>query len=156
MSFEAWLFAGLLVWSIWFFFKGRHLRRERPAAKEAPRQVNREETRMTTYSIPLVGEQHYQRAIRTLGEGDAVEIVHEPDNPYDAKALAVRTMDDRTIGYLTRDCFIRELVHDEGKGCRATVESIEEDERGEGFLHVAIAAGKCAVPVATRAYKPAR
>lgn len=108
-----------------------------------------------TYSIPLVGEQHYQAAVRQLAEGDALVIVHEPDNPYDGQALAVRTLGDATIGYLTRDCFVRELVHDEGKGCRATVEAIEDDQRGEGFLHVTIAAEKCAEPVEQRRYRAA-
>lgn len=111
---------------------------------------------MAKYSIPLVGEQLYQHVVHTLSVGDPVKIVHEPDNPYDRLALAVRTENDETIGYLTRACFIRELVHEEGKSCHATVEAIKDDERGHGFLHVTIAAVKCTDPVQQRPYQAPR
>lgn len=109
-----------------------------------------------TYPVGLVGEQHYQAAIKRLREGAEVEIVHEPDNPYDDQALAVRTIADETIGYIPKGSFVRDIVHGQGSGCRATVLGVEKDERGKSFLHVTISAEKCVEPVEQRAYKAAR
>ena len=58
----------------------------------------------------VVGERNYQAAIRrTLGVEAAAEdrehviavvLVHEPDNPVDVNAIAVRSLAGETLGYL--------------------------------------------------------
>jgi len=60
-----------------------------------------------------------------------VHIVHEPDNPYDGLALAVVTVSGDTIGYVPRDCWLQDAVHDDGKGCDATIKSIGCGEGGK-------------------------
>lgn len=107
------------------------------------------------YPVPLVGEQHYQAAVRALSEGDEVSIVREMGNPYDRQALAVRDDQDRNIGYIPRDSFLREAINTEGKGCRAWIEELEPDRRGHGFTHVLLTVELCDEDVPERAYVPA-
>ncbi|HGN3139727.1 HIRAN domain-containing protein [Pseudomonas aeruginosa] len=64
-----------------------------------------------SYSFPVVGESHYQRALRRISgaegakgkrhECDAV-VVHQPHNKHDKNACAV-TIDGQLVGYLPRD-----------------------------------------------------
>ena len=82
-----------------------------------------------TYQLGIVGEATYQPAIRQCSEGQGVEVVHEPSNPYDNMALAV-TADGQVIGYVPRDCWLRKAIHDEGKGCDATIRSINAGAKG--------------------------
>jgi hypothetical protein len=89
-----------------------------------------------TYQLGIVGESNYQRAIGRCSTGDAVQIVHEPDNPYDDCALAVVTMDGETIGYIPRACWLQDAIHDEGKGCDAAIKSI--NTAGDGLLGVVL------------------
>ncbi|WP_454599103.1 HIRAN domain-containing protein [Qipengyuania sp. SM2507] len=77
-----------------------------------------------TYFSPIVGESNYQRVIKRLDIGDDVEIVRERDNPYDADALCVRTLEDETIGYIARDSWLRAALGSEGKGCQAWIDHI--------------------------------
>jgi hypothetical protein len=84
-----------------------------------------------TYQLGIVGEANYQPAIRRCSVGQHVHIVHEPRNPYDGLALAVVTEDGDTIGYVARDCWLRGAVHDEGKGCDATIKSIGSGDGGK-------------------------
>lgn len=87
--------------------------------------------RPRTYQLGIVGEANYQPAIRRCSVGQCVHIVHEPDNPYDDLALAVVTESGDTIGYVPRDCWLQGAVHDEGKGCDATIKSIGSGESGK-------------------------
>ena len=88
-------------------------------------------TEPRTYQLGVVGEANYQPAIRRCSPGDSVELVHEPDNPYDDLALAVVTLDGQTIGYVARDCWLQDAVHEEGKGCDATIKDIRSSEGGK-------------------------
>ena len=65
------------------------------------------------YRTNVVGESNYQPAIwRALGVEPAAEddrehvlkvvLVHEPTNSYDPNAIAVRSLDGETLGYLPR------------------------------------------------------
>ena len=57
-----------------------------------------------------------------------MQIVHETGNPYDQNALAVLTEDGETIGYIARDSWLRDCIHDEGHGCEASIKSINSGE----------------------------
>jgi len=83
-----------------------------------------------TYPVGIVGEASYQTAIRSCAVGQRVRIVHEPDNPYDEFALAVATEDGRTLGYIARDSWLQDAVHEEGKGCEAIIKEISAARRG--------------------------
>jgi len=79
------------------------------------------------YLVGIVGEANYQQAISACSPGQRVEIIHEQGNPYDAGALAVVSSAGRTIGYIARDSWLRDAIHEEGKGCDASIKDI----RGE-------------------------
>lgn len=50
----------------------------------------------------LVGESHYQPALRAAKKGAAVALIHEPTNIHDPRAVRAQTGDGSTIGYLAR------------------------------------------------------
>src|SRR5262249_54156269 len=52
------------------------------------------------YDQHIVGESHYQPALRRCRVGDELRLVPEPDNPYDPNAIMVSRMDGKKIGYL--------------------------------------------------------
>lgn len=68
------------------------------------------------FPMEVKGESHYQEAIRACAAGASTEVksddacscefgvrlVREPENSYDANAVAVRSLTDRTLGYLPR------------------------------------------------------
>lgn len=95
----------------------------------------------TAYPVGLVGERNYQAAIARCAEGEPVGVLMELDNPYDELAIAVASVRGETIGYIARDSWLRDAVHGEGKGCRATIKSIERGE--SGHLGVVIEAQLC-------------
>jgi HIRAN domain len=65
------------------------------------------------FPTEVTGESHYQEAIRECVAGASAEVrsdeacscdfsvrlVCEPENPYDANAVAVRSLTDRVLGY---------------------------------------------------------
>jgi hypothetical protein len=63
-------------------------------------------------------------------------ICHEPDNPYDELALRVDNDRGEIIGYIAKDSWLRGAIHDEGKGCVATIKSIGTGS--EGLLGVVL------------------
>lgn len=79
---------------------------------------------MSSYPVGLVGEAHHQNIIATCRAGDRVHVVHERGNPHDADALAVLTADGYKIGYISRDSWLREALHGEGKGCDAVIQAV--------------------------------
>lgn len=86
--------------------------------------------RVRTYLLGIVGEASYQAQIRCCRSGQSVEIFHEPGNPHDSFALAVVTSGGETIGYVPRDCWLQDAIHEEGKGCDATIRSINTAANG--------------------------
>jgi len=58
---------------------------------------------MGTYTLGIVGESHYQDAIRRCRQGDRVVLKREPENPYDANAVAVLRESGECLGYLKRE-----------------------------------------------------
>lgn len=87
-------------------------------------------SRARAYRLGLVGERNYQAAIKRCREGEVVTLVHEPDNPYDDLAIAAVCPRGRVLGYVARDAWLREAVHDDGKACTATIASIASAEKG--------------------------
>ena len=105
------------------------------------------------YPVGIVGEANYQRAIGRCVEGQRVRILHEPDNPYDPEALAVVTEDDETIGYIARDCWLQGAIHEEGRGCEASIKEITSV--GAGKRGVVIDVTLCGRGVGTRTFRRA-
>jgi single-stranded-DNA-specific exonuclease len=58
---------------------------------------------MGTYTVHVVGESHYQDAVRRCRKGDRLVLKREPENPYDKNAVAVLRENGDLIGYLARD-----------------------------------------------------
>jgi hypothetical protein len=100
-----------------------------------------------SYAVGIVGESNYQPAIRSCRVGERVDIFHEVGNPCDEDALAVISSAGATIGYIGRDHWLQEVVHDEGKGVDATIMGIDGDPLGV-VLDVVLTSGE----VGTRAW----
>lgn len=79
---------------------------------------------MGRYSVHLVGESNYQAPIASLSPGDPVAIIHEPENPYDPRALRVADVTGSTIGYIERGSWLTRALIDDGLAVSATVEQI--------------------------------
>lgn len=79
---------------------------------------------MRLYPVGLVGESHFRIAISACHTGMRVYICHEHDNPYDDLALRVDTADGLTIGYIPRSNWLREAIHEEGRGATCTISSL--------------------------------
>lgn len=77
------------------------------------------------YPVGLRGESKYQAAIRQCRSGAPVKICHESDNPHDQLALRVESEAGDVIGYIARDCWLRDAIHEQGRGCAATIKAIE-------------------------------
>ena len=61
---------------------------------------------MTTITAPLVGMRHHEGAsekLLTLGFGDPLTLVREPENAYDVNAIQVFTLDGTLLGYIARE-----------------------------------------------------
>ena len=132
----------------WSGFVGGALGRSNNAAKPAPMPSP---TTAKKYPTSIVGERSYQPAIKRCREGEPVTLMLEPDNPYDADAIAVVSKRGETIGYLARSCWIREPVLEEGKGCVATIASIQSGEKS--IIGVVLEASICPQPLASRSFK---
>jgi hypothetical protein len=98
------------------------------------------------YPVGIVGEASYQRAIRQCRAGQLVQIVHELANPYDGRALAVATADGDTIGYIARNCWLQDAVHEEGHGCEARIKEISSAGGGKFGVVLDVSIGGAAVP----------
>lgn len=103
------------------------------------------------YSVSVTGERNYQDAIAAIGEGEAAVLYHEPDNPFDDRAVAVSCHGD-TIGYLPRDSWLTEVVLDEGKGCSARVSRLSRGAKGITGVTLDVKLG--GAPVEERAFDP--
>lgn len=92
---------------------------------------------MKVYPLGIVGERNYQDAIKRCEQGEPVKICVEPDNPYDALALRVDSSRRETIGYIPKSSWLRDAVHEKGRGVTATIMDIKAGD-GE-FLGVVLA-----------------
>lgn len=86
-----------------------------------------------SYPVGLVGESRYQKNIRGLRAGDFAELVHEPDNPHDARAISARDCDGATLGYLPRGHWLARVIIDEAKQTRVRIKDVTGGGRGESL-----------------------
>lgn len=103
---------------------------------------------MAKYRVGIVGESNYQPAVRRCRVGDPVSLVREHGNSHDDQAIAVLSSAGQTIGYLGRDSWLREAILEEGKGCVASIDQIEQ--RGSTNSGVVLLAEACDVEVPAR------
>jgi len=101
------------------------------------------------YTVGLVGERNYQAAIAAVGEGEAVVLLHEPDNPYDARAIAAVCHGD-TIGYLPREGWLTDALLEEEKGAKATIRRLTRGAKGLTGVTLEVTLG--GAPIAERDY----
>lgn len=103
----------------------------KPAGSKAKAKRTQAATSDTdAYPIGLAGESNYQSAIAKLRHGDPVQLMFEPDNPFDEGAIAAVDRHGNTIGYLPRDSWARRALVKERKGCTAKVISLRKSNGG--------------------------
>lgn len=85
---------------------------------------------MKIYPIGLVGESQYQAAIAGCEAGELVRVCHEVGNPHDELALRCETREGTVIGYIARSSWLRRAIHEDGRGCAATIKNIASTENG--------------------------
>ena len=93
---------------------------------------------MGRYTVHVVGESNYQPAIRRLREGTPIDLVPEPGNPYDPRAIRVDAPGGQTIGYVPRDSWLQAALLDQGTAMRASVMEIMGGEPGKPSLGVVL------------------
>lgn len=76
---------------------------------------------MGRYTIHLVGESNYQQAVGRLSIGEAVQLLPEPDNPHDPRAIRAVDVTGATLGYVERGSWIARAMLDEKTSVRARV-----------------------------------
>ncbi len=120
-----------------------------PRPRRAPRAPQPLEDLSGRASLAVVGESHYQDALLVLAGPKrpggvelrtAFRLVPEPENPYDSNAIAVRSTEGATVGYLPAAQAVRygPLVPAGGASCAGVVLGGDAD-RGTGFgvwLHI--------------------
>lgn len=72
----------------------------------------------------IAGVSHYQSALADCRPGQAVRLVHEPDNPHDPLALKIETLEGKTLGYAPRSSGLHVAVLEQGRGVSMTIASI--------------------------------
>jgi len=72
----------------------------------------------------VAGVSFYQSALERCAAGQAVSLVHEPDNPHDPMAIRVVSILGETIGYVPRRSWIHHEIHERGRGIAAVIASI--------------------------------
>lgn len=82
------------------------------------------------YFVGIVGESNYQPAVRKCRTGERVQLLRETGNPHDRNAIVVESERGATIGYIARDSWLHEALLNDGKGCTATIKSVN---RGDTF-----------------------
>jgi hypothetical protein len=92
------------------------------------------------YPVGLVGESHYQPAIRRCRIGEGVQIVPEPANPYDPRALAVISARGQLIGYIPKSSFVQRLVHDEVRTLATHIHAINSHPNGHTGIVILVTA----------------
>jgi hypothetical protein len=74
--------------------------------------------------VRLVGVSFYQEALVRCAPGEAVQFVHEPDNPHDEMAIRVVSVLGETIGYVPRRSWLHRAVHEQGRGVSGVISSV--------------------------------
>ncbi|WP_284862824.1 HIRAN domain-containing protein [Corynebacterium pseudodiphtheriticum] len=96
-----------------------------------------------TPTVAAVGEFAYSDALDKLPAGNClVELIPEPDNPYDDQAISIRYHDD-VIGYIPRHqteqywgSVCRIVASEKIPQARALIQRVESDDTAEVFLYL--------------------
>lgn len=96
-----------------------------------------------TPTVAAVGEFAYSDALDKLPAGNClVELIAEPDNPYDDRAISIRHHDD-VIGYIPRHqtgqywgSVCRIIASGKTPQARALIQRVELDDTAEVFLYL--------------------
>lgn len=95
----------------------------------------------TTYTLGIAGESFNnddgssrQKIIKRCSQGDLLDLRREPDNPYDANAVAVFTATGKQVGYLSKDNaeWVAEVM-DSGEAVSARVRSTARPAHGRPY-----------------------
>lgn len=93
------------------------------------------------YTLRLVGEQHYEAACAAALVGDRVSILRETHNPYDRKAIVAKNDAGDTLGYVPRESFVQDVIHEQGRGISAEIrEKLWENGQWQIVLSVMVRA----------------
>lgn len=79
---------------------------------------------MGEYTVHLVGESKYQDAIGFIWEGQTIELVPEPTNRFDKRAIKAVSRLGATVGYIERDSWVTGLILDQRADVFARVKHI--------------------------------
>lgn len=120
-----------------------------------PEGANWSQPQPPGYTVPLVGEQHYQAALKSCRVGDSVDLLYEPDNPYDAEAVVAVSRTGDTLGYIPRDNWLHDALR-EGKGAIAKISSASAGHRGFTEVLLAVTLVHGSATIGSRAFRPAR
>lgn len=80
------------------------------------------------FTAKVAGVSFHQEVVRGLQEGDLLEVVHDPENPYDATAYAVKRLDGTLVGHLPRELAARLHVREEGGRYQGSVREVLRQE----------------------------
>lgn len=92
------------------------------------------EATLKIYPVALVGESHCQAEIECSHDGERVWICHETGNPFDPLALRVESYRGEKLGYIARSSWLRDAIHQQGRGTAATIKSIDGEEGLRGVV----------------------
>lgn len=99
------------------------------------------------YNLGVVGESNYQRQIAQCRVGERMYVCHEPSNPYDDMALRVDTEEGQTVGYVPKNSWLRDAIHEQGRGVTATIASITGEGKGHRGVVLSVTLSDDDVPV---------
>lgn len=85
---------------------------------------------MKRYKVGLAGESNYRAAVSRMRPGMPVDLVPEPDNAYDPRAIRAAGPDGETIGYVPKGSWLTRAMLDEDWDVRARVASVEGGRPG--------------------------
>jgi len=82
--------------------------------------------------------------------GERVAILHQLENPADARTLLVRNANGHNIGFIGRNSWLHRAVIDEGRGARAVIKDLYTGQAG--YRRVVIAVELVPGPIETCTY----
>jgi hypothetical protein len=104
--------------------------------------------------LRIAGVSHYQEALERCAPGQAVRLVHEPDNPHDPMALRVISLLGETIGYVPKGSWVHNVIHQRGRGVTAVIASMGYSRAC--LMGATLSAVVCDDEPAIRSYYPDR
>lgn len=100
----------------------------------------------------IAGVSHYQAALADCRPGQAVRLVHEPDNPHDPMALKIETLDGKALGYAPKRSGLHVAILELGRGASLTIASIGYSRAC--LLGATVSIALCDDEILVRSYYP--